>query len=354
MKKILISRHNGETQILILNDDAPQSFFVERDNEPPRLVGSIFKAKVGKILPGINAAFVDIGRGQDAFLPFQNKILSVGDTVLLQIEKDAEHYKAARATLEISLPARKIILLPNSNKLHFSRKLPPTEKTRLKNWIKKILPANCGVIIRTAAENATVEELVAEILERLKFWQELLKIAANKKKPSLVYGETLIERIMRENFFDCENFITDNLKIFNRIVELKGKSEKIQHYECENLFKMFGVDTEIKSLKQKELNLPSGGFIVIEKTEALTVIDVNTGGADDVFQTNIEAAELAMKQIRLRNIGGIIIIDFINLEKSDGEKLFEYLVQLSQIDSGKVNVVDITPLGLAEITRQPY
>ena len=353
MKKILISRRNGETQTIILNDGEAASYFIERDNEPPRFVGSIFLARVEKILEGMQAAFVDIGREQNAFLQFQNKNLREGEKILVQIEKDAEHYKAARATLEISLTARKIILLPNSDKIHVSKKIGGVEKSRLKNLAKNILPENLGVIIRTAAENSTAAELQAEFDELLKLWQEILAVAENKKKPSQIYGGgDLIARIVRENFFDCESVITDNLKVFRRVEKF---TDKVTFYEGENLFKNFGVDTEIKNLREKELMLPCGGFIVIEKTEALTGIDVNTGGAENIYQTNIEAAALAMKQIRLRNIGGIIIIDFINMKITDARAdLLKYLKTLAQIDGGKVNVVDMTPLGLVEITRQPY
>lgn len=353
MKKILCSRRKGETQIFILENGTAQNYFIERDNEPPRLLGSIFKARVEKILPNMKAAFADIGRDKNIFLQFQ-KNLRAGDSVLIQIEKDAEHYKAARATLEISLPAQKIILLPTSNKIHVSRKISDAEKLRLKSIAKEILPPNCGVIIRTAAENAAAEELRAEIAERWKFWQELLKVAANKKKPSLIYCEDLLGKILRENISEIQVFVTDNLKIFRRVENLIPP-ENLLHYEGEDLFKMFGVDADIKSLTQKELPLPSGGFIVIEKTEALTVIDVNTGGADDICQTNIEAAELAMKQIRLRNIGGIIIIDFVNMKDDTNKKnLLEYLQTLTQIDGGKTFIVDMTPLGLVEITRQAF
>ena len=350
MKKILISRRKGETQAVILKDGEFESYFIERDNEPPKLVGSIFWARVEKIFP---AAFVDIG-SQQAFLQYGNKNLREGDKILVQIEKDAEHYKAARATLEISLPARKIILLPTSNKIHVSKKIGNAEKSRLKNIVKKFLPENCGVIVRTAAENATDDELAAEIAERWKFWQELLTVAKNKKKPSLIYGEDLLEKILRENISELTMFVTDNLKIFKRVENLIP-DENLLHYEGEDLFKMFGVDTEIKNLQLKELPLPSGGFIVIEKTEALTVIDVNTGSCEEIFQTNIEAAALAMKQIRLRNIGGIIIVDFVNMKDDANKKnLLEYLEKLAQIDSGKTFIVDMTPLGLVEITRQPY
>lgn len=354
MKKILISRRKGETQAVILNDGEFESYFIERDNEPPKFVGSIFLAQVEKILPAMQAAFVDIGRDKNAFLQFQNKNLREGEKILVQIEKDAEHYKAARATLEISLPSRKIILLPTTNKIHVSKKIEVTEKTRLKNFVKNILPKNCGAIIRTAAENSTADELQTEITKLLKLWQEISTTAKNKKKPSLIYGEDLIEKIIREDFLELETFVTDNLKIFKRVENLIP-DENLLHYDGEDLFKMFGVDTEIKNLQLKEIELPSGGFIVIEKTEALTVIDVNTGGAENIYQTNIEAAEVAMKQIRLRNIGGIIIVDFINLKtENDKKNLLEYLEKLAQIDKGKTFIVDMTPLGLVEITRQPY
>ena len=352
MKKILISRRKGETQAAVLKDGEFESYFMERDNEPPKFVDSIFFAQVEKILPGMQAAFVDIGREQNAFLQFQNKNLREGEKILVQIEKDAEHYKAARATLEISLPSRKIILLPTANKIHVSKKISDTEKLRLKNLVKKILPENCGVIIRTAAENSTAEELKTEIDELLKLWQEILTVAQNKKKPSQIYGEDLIKKILREDFFDCEIFITDNLKIFRRVEKI---TDKVKFYEGEELFKNFGVDTEIKNLQLKELTLPSGGFIVIDKTEALTVVDVNTGSAENIYQTNLEAAALLMKQIRLRNIGGIVIADFVNMKTdTDKKNLLEYLKTLAQIDRGKTFIVDMTPLGLVEITRNPY
>lgn len=352
MKKILLSRRKGETQILILENEEPQSYYVERDNEPPKLVGSIIKARVQKLLPGMNAAFVDIGRDTSAFVQCK-AILREGESILVQIERDAEHYKAARATLEISLPSKNFILLPTTNKLHISKKISPARKIYLQELLKKICPANIGVIVRTAAETATDDELTAELSERIKFWLELSNFAANKKTPSLIYGENLLEKIVRENFSELELFITDNLKIYRRVVELAGESEKICHYDGEELFKIYRVDTEIKNLREKELPLTSGGFIVIEKTEALTAIDVNTGGAEDIYQTNLDAAELIMKQIRLRNIGGIIIIDFISM-KSGNDKLLAYLRELAQFDAGKVSVVDMTPLGLVEITRQPY
>lgn len=354
MKKILVSRRKGETQALILSNGEIESYYIERDNEPPRIVGSIFKARVENILQGMQAAFVDIGRDKNAFLQYGKKNLNVGENVLVQIEKDAEHYKAARATLEISLPSQKIILLPTTDKIHVSKKIPPAEKARLKSLAKDLLPKNIGVIVRTAAENCTADELAAEIQKLLKLWQDILTTAENKKKPSLIYGEDLIEKILRENISEIETFVTDNLKIFNRVEKFLS-DEKLLHYDGEELFKMFGVETEIKNLQKKELELNSGGFIVIEKTEALTVIDVNTGGNDDIFKTNIEAAELAMKQIRLRNIGGIIIVDFVNM-KDDAHKknLLEYLETLAQTDSGKTFIVDMTPLGLVEITRQPY
>ncbi len=352
MKKILVSRRLGETQAVILNDGEFESYFIERDNEPPRFVGSIFFARIEKILPGMQAAFVDIGSDKKAFLQFQNKNLREGDKILVQIEKDAEHYKEARATLEISLPSNKIILLPTSNKIHISKKIASTESIRLKNLVKEIIPANCGVIIRTAAENSTVEELRVELDKLLKLWNEILAVAANKKKPSLIYGENLLEKIVRENFSELEIFITDNLKIYRQVEKF---TNKIQFYEGEELFKNFGVDTEIKNLREKELMLPSGGFIVIEKTEALTVIDVNTGSAENIYQTNIEAAELAMKQIRLRNIGGIIIVDFVNMKvETCRADLLKYLKTLAQIDRGKTFIIDMTPLGLVEITRNPY
>lgn len=360
MKKILCSRRKGGTQILILNNDEPESFYIERDNEPPRLIGSIFKARVENILLGMQAAFVDIGLDKNAFLQFgKNENLREGESVLVQIEKDAEHYKAARATLEISLPSNKIILLPTTNKIHISKKIPTAEKNRLQKIVKKICPVNIGVIVRTAAENCTEDELAAELIERVNFWRELLKVAENKKTPSLIYGENLLEKILRENLSELEIFVTDNLKIYRQVEKF---TDKLQHYDGDELFKSFGVDTEIKKLRDKELMLASGSFIVIEKTEALTVIDVNTGsftGAENfsetVYQTNLEAAELIMKQIRLRNIGGIIIVDFVNMRIELHKKnLLEYLEKLAQIDSGKVNVVDMTPLGLVEITRQPY
>ena len=354
MKKILISRRKGETQAVILNDGEFESYFIERDNEPPKIVGSIFLARVENILQGMQAAFLDIRRDKNVFLQFQNKNLREGEKILVQIEKDSEHYKAARATLEISLPSRKIILLPTTNKIHVSKKILPAEKLRLKNLVKKFLPENIGAIIRTAAENSTADELAAEIEKLLKLWQEISETARNKKKPSLIYGEDLITKIIREDFFELETFVTDNLKIFRRVENLIS-DEKLLHYDGEDLFKMFGVDTEIKNLKLKELPLTSGGFIVIEKTEALTVIDVNSGSCDDIYQTNIEAAELLMKQIRLRNIGGIIIVDFINMKDDANKKnLLEYLEKLAQIDRGKTFIVDMTPLGLVEITRQPY
>lgn len=366
-KKILATRNNGETQIFVLNGDIAESFYTARDDDPPRLIGSIFNGRVKNILAGMQAAFVDIGRDRNAFLQYDKRIrLRIGDNVLIQIEKDADKFKSPRATLNISLPGRKIVLMPTVGYIGLSQRIPLHDKDRLHALIKKIRPHNIGVIVRSAALNSTETEIAAEFDEQMQLWRSILELSHKRKSPALIWSDDdLPARIIREEISSEVEFLTDSLKIYRRISEIVNKKypafvDRIHYCEDTDLFKQFGVDIEIRQLREKELPLPSGGFIVIEKTEALTAVDVNTGSfagnhdlAETIYQTNIEAADLIMKQLRLRNVSGIIIADFIDMpEEYQRDNLMRHLRKLAQIDRSTTKIVDMTPLGLVEITRR--
>ena len=360
MKKIIINHKLGETCAVVVEDEQVSAIRFEK-NDSPKLVGNIYKGRVKNFLPGMQAAFVDIGREKNAFLQFNGaKKFSVGQSVLIQIDKDETGTKGARATLNISLVGRLVIFLPTLNYVGVSSKIRGAERERLHALAKKIRPKDSGIIVRTAAESCDEKNLLDDLSDLLKLWNKICEKNSKRKSPALLHDDNdLLEKILRDEFSADTEFVVDNLKIYRRLAA-KVPEEKIIFYDgSAKIFETFGVAEEISKIHLRELLLPSGGRIVIDKTEALTAIDVNTAKFigdknfdETVLTTNLEAAELILKQLRLRDVGGIIIVDFIDMSGDAHKKfLMNFLRERAALDRNKTKIVDMTPLGLIEITR---
>ena len=360
MKQIIISHKSGETCAAIkINGELEAIYSAREDN--PQLVGNIYKGRVQNFLPGMKSAFVDIGRDKNVFLQTNSpQKFSVGQSVLIQIEKDAVDLKGARATLNISLVGRFLIFLPNLNYIGVSSKIHGEERDRLHVLAKKIRPSGTGLIVRTAARDCDENTLLEDLGELQKIWQKISERYKKRKPPALLYSDNdLVENIIRNEFTADAEIFVNNLKIYRRLAELVPE-ERINFYDgSAQIFESFGVAEEIAKTKERELPLPSGGRIVFDKTEALTAIDVNTGKFigrmnfdETILRTNLEAAELILRQLKLRDIGGIIIVDFIDMDSDKDKKtLLNFLREQAKLDRNRTKIIDMTPLGLVEITR---
>ena len=367
MKEIFVNHRENKTQIAVREGGELSAYYSSQEDNPS-IAGNIYKGRVQNIFPGMNAAFADIGRDKNVFFQFGSKQnIHANQSVILQVEKDATDRKNPRATLNISLAGQNLILLPLENYVGVSQKIFGSEKTRLLELAKKIRPPQVGVIVRTMANGIDEETFSAEFEKLLQLWNHIKERGEKRKPPALLFSDNdLIQKVIRTEFFDADIFLSDNLKIHRQAVELVKENfpelvDRVKFYDGdEKIFEHFGVDKEVKILGEREVKLPSGGFIVIDKTEALTAVDVNTGNffgtdklADTVYKTNLEAAKIILKQIRLRDICGIIIVDFIDMsDVSRREKLLEVLRDGARLDKNKTKIVDMTPLGLVEITRR--
>lgn len=382
MKSILVTVVPEETKLAILEDGKLSSIEVERATHS-HLVGNIYKGQVQNVLPGMQAAFVDIGTGKNAFmyigdgmpadvkqtLPKPQKI-HIGQQLPVQIIKDATGSKGPRATTHITLPGRNVVLLPTAAYIGMSRRIEEeAERNRLHEIAAKICPEGMGLIIRTVAAGVSEEALREDVEYLAKLWHSLMaRFKMKSRGANLLYRDAdLIIRTVRDSLtHDVDAMLIDNQAIYQRVrdfVQLLSPElmEKIRYYDSrEPLFKHYGIEEELDNLGGRTVELKSGGFLVIDKTEALTVIDVNTGKytgstnlGETVYHANQEAAEEIMRQLRLRDIGGIVIVDFIDMEKDEQkEQLLAHLRELAKLDPTKTNIVDITSLGLVEITRK--
>ena len=370
MKKILINHTQKKTRAVVIEDGVLVSYYVN-DAEDPQLIGNIYKGRVQNVLQGMQAAFIDIGMEKNAFLQFGKKHvpdLSFGDDVLVQVDKEAVGTKGPRVTMSLSMPGRRVVLLPNSKSIGVSHKVDEEDRSRLFQMASELRPEGCGLIMRTSAAECPEDILMEEIDELYARWQSIDETARKKRAPALVYNDNdLLRTVVREELDDeVEMFSIDNLKMYLRAVAMTRElmphlTERLEKYEgSQPIFNSFGVEEEIKKIGTRELELPSGGAIVIDRTEAMTVIDVNTGKfyggsnlSETVFKTNLEAAGVILRQLCLRDISGIIIVDFIDMNRTEQrEELMSYLREKAVGDRKRVHVVDMTPLGLVEITRR--
>ncbi|HEY6963316.1 MAG TPA: Rne/Rng family ribonuclease [Gaiellaceae bacterium] len=388
-RELLVSVDAGEKRVAVLEDDQVAEVYLERP-ERRSIAGNIYLGVVDNVLPGMEAAFVEIGLEKNGFLYVDEivgpelegrkgarkiqDLIQRGEKILVQAVKDPMKTKGARLTTEISLPGRFVVYVPHGEGLGVSRRLEDEERNRLKAILKEIAPKKGGVIVRTAAEGASAEDIERDLdfLERL--WKSIEAKAKDAKAPSLVYQEAELPlRVVRDLFTgDFERLLVDHDRTHKRIVGYLKKTsphmaERVTRYkEREPLMEAFGVEQEIKSTLSRRVDLPSGGYLIFDYAEAFTVIDVNTGRfvgsrskksggrlEDTITKNNLEAVKEVVRQLRLRDIGGIIVIDFIDMaspknraavEKALGEEL--------ERDRTKTYVVEISPLGLVEMTRQ--
>ncbi len=382
-KQMLVRKSPSQTQIVVLEGPVLVEHYVAQSDRKS-IVGNVYVGKVRNVLPGMEAAFIDFGEGKNGvlyagdlnFSDFDLKgkprrienMLRTGDPVLVQVVKDAMGHKGARLTNQISLAGRYLVLAPSEDVRGISRRLPDDERRRLREVVGDLRPDGTGIIVRTAAEGATKEDISGDI-DRLKaIWDEIDTKRSDAVAPALLYEEPpLVIRVIREHFTrDFRRLLIEDPDIHKQVLDyLAGTEadlvEKVNLYTDEiALFERYHVEDQLRKALDRRVWLPSGGHLVIERTEALTVIDVNTGKfvgstnlEETVLQNNLESAEEIARQLRLRDIGGIIVIDFIDMEsvKHQEAVLFRLKEHLAK-DKTRTQVFDVSHLGLVEMTRK--
>ena len=416
VKEIIINSSSSQSRVAITEDGNLVDFFVDHP-EKRRMVGDVYLGKVARVLPGIRAAFIDIGLKHDAFLHFSDideklealqgifddddddsdndenekdpfeepKVekkeqgnqkpgshvpkLHKGQELLVQIIKEPVKDKGVRVSSSISLPGRFCVLLPYDNKIGISKKINEfKERRRLRRLARGILPDNCGLIIRTAAKNQPEKALAGDLKYLVKQWDDLQNSAKNNNPPELVFKDlsTTIS-VIRDLFTpDVSKVFVDSKKLYKEIRNYvqfiqPELTDKIEYYkDNESIFEVFGIEKQIQALLGRKVPLPSGGHIVIEHTEAMHVVDVNSGRYAakkeqelNSLKTDLEASREIVRQLRLRDIGGLIVIDFIDLEdEKNRKKIYDELKKEFKKDRAKIALLPMTEFGLMQITRQ--
>jgi ribonuclease E len=382
-----IRQRGGTTQIAVLEDGVLVEHYVALESQTS-LIGNVYLGRVQNVLPSMEAAFVDIGKGRNAVL-YAGEVdwalrgdlnsprrienaLKGGQTVLVQVTKDPVGHKGARLTSQISLPGRYLVYVPGGGTNGISRKLPDTERSRLKSVLKDIVPDEAGVIIRTAAEGASEDELKRDVARLTARWEDIEKKSGSGQAPQLLYAEpdtTL--KVVRDLFTeDFSKLVVSGDEAWDMVEGYVSHvapdlSERLERFsgdtDTSDVFDNYRVDEQIAKALERKVWLPSGGSLVIDRTEAMTVVDVNTGkftGAggnleQTVTKNNLEAAEEMVRQLRLRDIGGIIVIDFIDMVLEDNRDLvLRRLVECLGRDRTRHQVAEVTSLGLVQMTRK--
>ena len=368
--KIIISAVNPEeTRMGIVENGRLMEYVVERNNSA-QLVGSIFLGRVCNVVRGIQAAFIDIGLDKNAFLYLGDKTgITEGQRVLVEITKDARGSKGPTATLDISLAGRYAALLPEANYTGISRKITDSaERSRLKKIADEVTNGAAGAVMRTNAAGMPEEVLRADLQQLMADWQIIQARAKLARSPQVLHRELDISvRIVRDYLNACiDEVVVDSPAVYGRLQELlqniaESRSCKLLlHDKQTDIFSYYRLSDDIASISDRRIDLPSGGYLVIDYTEAMTVIDVNSGHfsgrenlSETVMQINREAADEIARQLRLRDIGGIIVVDFIDMDKKEyREEIMERLQQALRSDKMKPCVQDMTVLNLVEITRK--
>jgi ribonuclease G len=387
-RELLVSVDVGEKRVAILEDGKVAEVYLERP-ERRSIAGNIYLGRVDNVLPGMEAAFVEIGLEKNGFLyvdeivsPELEKghgrkiqdLISRGQTILVQAVKDPMKTKGARLTTQISLPGRFVVLVPQGEGLGVSRRLDDDERNRLKDILKRLDVKEGGVIVRTAAEGASEEDIERDLVFLQRLWKSIQAKAKDAKPPELVYQEAELPlRVVRDLFTgDFEKAYIDDERTYRRIVGYLKKTsphmvERVVRYKDKTPeMEAFGVEQEIRSTISRRVDLPSGGYLIFDYAEAFTVIDVNTGRfvgsrgknaagrlEDTITKNNLEAVKEVVRQLRLRDIGGIIVIDFIDMANPKNRATVEEALRSElERDRTKTYVVEISPLGLVEMTRQ--
>jgi ribonuclease G len=395
--ELIINVKQQETRVALLEDRVLAELYIERTKDRG-IMGNIYKGKVVKVLPGMQAAFVDVGLEKAAFLyvadvhgrvedfeemGFQGEemmayfnpssqiedLLSEGQEILVQVSKEPLGTKGTRITSHITLPGRYLVFMPTVDHIGISRRIKEEkERKRLREIVQAIKPQTGGFIVRTASEGAESDEIRSDMEFLLRIWNNIQKKRENSAAPSLIHSDlTMVLRVIRDILSPLVNRIVidskdeyENILSFINTYMPKQKFEVILYEQKEPIFDAYGIEMEIDKILGRKVWLKSGGYIVIDMSEALVAIDVNTGRyvgkrnlADTILKTNLEAAKEIAYQLRLRNIGGIIIIDFIDMEREgDREKVYQALEEAIRKDRQKTNIFKISELGLVEMTRK--
>lgn len=388
-RQMIVREKDGLNQIAVLEDDMLVEHYVARHTQTS-MVGNVYIGRVQNVLPSMEAAFVDLGKGRNAVL-YAGEVnwdaaglegkprriedaLKSGDTVVVQVTKDPIGHKGARLTSQITLAGRHLVLVPGGSMTGISRKLPDTERGRLKRILKQVVPAGHGVIVRTAAEGATEEQLAADVQRLTAQWEQIQKKveAVNRgsgKAPLLLKGEPeLALRVVRDVFSeDFRKLIVSGSKAWQTISEYVTElspelADRLEHWVSPvDVFTTYRVEEQLAKAFDRKVWLPSGGTLVIDRTEAMTVIDVNTGrftGAggtleETVTRNNLEAAEEIVRQLRLRDIGGMVVIDFVDMVlESNRDLVLRRLIECLGRDRTRHQVTEVTSLGLVQMTRK--
>ena len=387
---MVVSKREDATHIAILEGRTLIEYYVSRPTDNVfQIHGNIYLGRVQNVLPGMEAAFVDIGTPKNAVIyrgdvqydkddfdggkvqPKIEQMLKARQPILCQVTKNPIAHKGARLTTEVSLPGRFVVLVPNSDTYGISKRLPDEERRRLRQILDKAKPKGHGLIVRTAAENVTGPEIERDIAGLMQQWTEIEKLAKASKAPTLLYQEPdMSTRVIREEFNkEYRGVVLDDRALYEEVADYVSTitpalSDRVELYDEDEenlpLFERFHVHEQLHKALDRKVWLPSGGSLIIESTEALTVIDVNTGKnvgssnlEDTVYRNNLEAAEGIAQQLRLRDIGGIIVIDFVDMEsKKNRDEVMRVFRDALSRDKTRTQVFDISDLGLAEMTRK--
>lgn len=390
-RKMIVRDLSGHQQVAILEDGILVEHYVSEQSEAS-LVGNVYLGQVQNVLPGMEAAFVDIGASRNGVLyagevnwdesglvngePRRiEQALQKGDTVLVQVTKDPVGQKGARLTSQVTLAGRFLVLVPSSGITGISKKIPDRERTRLKSIVKEFVTKDYGIIIRTATTGVDKKEIVHDIITLLKKWEEIENKASKSKAPAKLHTETsMVKRLIREVFDSSFNeLVVDSSKLCDEVKEYISATvpdllSKVVAWTPktgtkQDIFADYQIDEQLQKAMTHKVWLPSGGTIVIDKTEAMTVIDVNTGKftgnnelktlEDTVTANNLEAAEEIVRQLRLRDVGGIVVIDFIDMiMESNRELVLKRLIECLMRDRTRHQVAEVTSLGLVQLTRK--
>ncbi|MBW7875479.1 MAG: Rne/Rng family ribonuclease [Candidatus Cloacimonetes bacterium] len=397
---ILVNCTPSGSRVAVLEEGRLSEIYIEKPADQ-QLMGNIFKGRVTNIVPGMQCAFVDIGINRDLFLPLSDinlgepkdfdpdaessddseetisvkpqalisDILKVGQEIMVQVIKEPIGNKGPRGTTYLTLPGRYIVLMPTIRHLGISRRIEdPVEIARLTEFGQTLKPKDMGIIIRTVALGRSREELEEDLQFLLNLWESILKKEVAVPTPSLLHQEsTLLLKVVRDLFnSSMESFLIDSKEHYEQLMSVcgfltPGLKDKIRYYPKPDLMQFHGVEEDIHKAVDQRVSLPSGGYVIIQQTEALISIDVNTGSfigvnnlEDTVYQTNLEAAIEIARQLRLRNLGGIIVIDFIDMDEVEHrEDVFQVLNQECRKDKKtKYNIYPISELGIIQMTRQ--
>jgi ribonuclease E len=385
VERVMVVRElDGRTQIGVLEDDVLVEHYVARRTQTS-MVGNVYLGRVQNVLPSMEASFVDVGKGRNAVLyagevnwdaaglngrpkRIENALKS-GESVLVQVTKDPIGHKGARLTSQISLPGRYLVYVPNGSMTGISRKLPDTERSRLKKILRSVVPEDAGVIVRTAAEGASEDELRRDVARLTAQWEDIAAKAEGINAPALLYGEPdLAIKVVRDIFNeDFASLVVSGDEVWATLQAYIGHVapdlvERMKRWDDkQDVFAAHRIDEQLAKALERKVWLPSGGSLVIDRTEAMTVVDVNTGKftgsggnlEETVTKNNLEAAEEIVRQLRLRDVGGIIVVDFIDMVlESNRELVLRRLLEALGRDRTKHQVAEVTSLGLVQMTRK--